>query len=163
MCVCVCVCVWLCVCVCEGNSTHGSVCKCIYVCSHDVSNSNYQSACTFLYKYDPAALVIRFLLCSSSWLKALLTQFTSHTSGWLSTHAQTSMKYIPQVACAVIGMHSMVWVDLLNGHVPDPCRIGSRHAGLSQWKVKDQRYSKGCSQQSHQLRNTYYWHTVSGQ
>ena len=90
--------VCVCVCVCEGNCTHGSVCKCIYVCSHDVSNSNCQSACTFLYKSDPAALVIRFLLCSSSWLKTLLTQFTSHTSGWLSTHAQTSWVTICSMA-----------------------------------------------------------------
>jgi len=103
-----------------------------------------------------------FLLCSRSWLKTLLTQLTSHTSGWLSTHAQTSMKYILQVACAVIGMHSTVWVDLLYGHVPDPCRIVSGHARLSQWKVKGQRYSKGCSQQSHWLRNTTdMWSLVS--
>jgi len=52
--------------------------------------------------------------------------------------------------CALHGMGD----NLLNGHVPDPCGIGSRHTGLKQWKVKVQRYSKGCSQQPHWLRNT---------
>ena len=153
VCVCVCVCARVCVCVCEGNSTHGSACKCMcVVMTLAIAIIKVHAHSVQIW---PAALVIWFLLCSSSWLKTLLTQFTSHTSGWLSTHAQISMNYILQVACAVIGMHSTVWVTICSMAMSQThAEIGSRNAWLNQWKVKGQRYSKGCSQQSHWLRNT---------
>jgi len=124
--------------------------------SHD-SDSNCQSTCA---TFDLAVLAIQFLLCSSSGLKTLLTQFTSHASVWLSTHAQTSMKYILQVACAVMGMHSTVRVDLLNGHVPDPCRKGWCHTGPNHWKVKGQKDAVN-SHTSWELLLTYsQWSTT---
>jgi len=87
-----------------------------------------------------------FLVCSNSWLKTLLTQFTSPTSSSLSTQTEiwifpliTYFRYHVTEYCAVIGMHSIVQGDkLLYGHVPDPflwCRIEYGRARLFLNKV----------------------------
>jgi len=86
-------------------------------------------------------LWFQFLLCSSSWIKTLLAQFTSHASSLLSTQTEilifpliTYFRYHVTEYCAVIGTHSMVWSDkLLYGHVPVPfplCGMMSGHARL---------------------------------
>ena len=83
----------------------------------------------------------QFLLCSSSWLKTLLTlQVDSlfKLKFWIFPLI-TYFRYPITEYCAVIGMHSTVRGNkLFYGHVPDPfpwCGIGSGHARLA-WAMQ---------------------------
>jgi len=80
-----------------------------------------------------------FRWCSSSWLKTILAQFTSHASSSLSTQADfpliTYFRYHVTEYCAVIGTHSTVWGNkLLYGHVPDPFPLCGTGSGSSKTK-----------------------------
>jgi len=65
--------------------------------SHDVSDGNRQSKTC-----DLSPLAIWFLLCSSSWLKTLLAQCTSHASNSHSTQTEILNFPINQVSCSWI-------------------------------------------------------------